>query len=412
MAIPLEAPSPPVAGEPAPDGGGYGWFLGLGASWFGAWGMQNVLFSWLVVGELGETAERAGLAHFGLVLPGLLFILVGGAAADRVDRRRLIAGLHAVWVLLILALAAAVFAGALTLALVIAYALCMGTVAAFANPARDAMLNDVAGANLLRAVVGVTLVQFAMSGVGAGLGGVARYIGTESALVVQAVLLSAGVGIAFLLPRRASAGHGARAPIQLREVGAGLVEVWQSPVLRPTWLLVILVGLFFMGPYNVVYPLLVRDYYQGDVGDLSILMMTFPIGTVVVSLALLGRGRIRRKGRALAIAQAVAGLALVVIGLGGPFSVAVAGGLLWGLGGGVFMNAGRTIFQETAPLTHRARVLSVYAVGLIGAGTVGSPTAGVLAGWLGPANTFLVCGSAMIGVVALAYVFTGIRRVR
>ena len=63
-------------------------FLGGIGSWFGAWGMQVVLFQWLVVEVLGESAARVGTAQMTVLLPSLLFLLVGGAMADRVDRRR------------------------------------------------------------------------------------------------------------------------------------------------------------------------------------------------------------------------------------------------------------------------------------------------------------------------------------
>ena len=63
--------------------------LGTGL-WFGGWGMLQVLFSWLVVGELRAREELVGVAQLALVLPALLFLLLGGAVADRLDRRRLL----------------------------------------------------------------------------------------------------------------------------------------------------------------------------------------------------------------------------------------------------------------------------------------------------------------------------------
>ena len=62
--------------------------------WFAGWGMLQVLFSWLVVGELQAREELVGIAQLALVLPALFFLLIGGAVADRVDRRRLLVGLQ------------------------------------------------------------------------------------------------------------------------------------------------------------------------------------------------------------------------------------------------------------------------------------------------------------------------------
>ena len=154
--------------------------------------MQQVLFSWLVVGELNETAERAGVAVFALSIPSLLLLLPGGATADRSDRRFLLSLMHIAAALLVFALASSVALGALSFPLLIAYAVGMGIVTAFTVPARDSLINDVAGANLLRAVTGATIIQFLMHGLGSLLGGVARYIGSAETLAIQGVALTVG----------------------------------------------------------------------------------------------------------------------------------------------------------------------------------------------------------------------------
>ncbi len=408
MALPIDEPEPTSApGSRAP----YRWFLGGLASWFSSWGMQAVLFSWLVVGVLHETPERVGVAQFALVAPSLVLLLIGGATADRVDRRRLLAILHLVAALLVLALAASVATDVLSFPLLLAYAVGMGSLAPFVVPTRDSLLNDVAGKSLMRAVVGATMIQFIASGSGSLAGGVARFVGTAPTLALQSAVLEAGAFATYRLPRRLARAHLHHEEVHTGDILAGIREVTGSSVLRPVWLLAVAVGLFFMGPYAVVFPILVRDYYHGGVGQLSLLMMTFPIGTVIGSLFLLRLGDIRRKGRALARAQAVAACTLLVVGMGVPFPVTFAAGVVWGICGGVFMNTGRTLFQGTAPATHRARVLSVYTLGFLGAGTVGSPIAGFVAGAVGPLSTFLIFGTGMLIFVAVAITFSGIRRV-
>lgn len=73
---------------------GYRWLAACVASWFGAWGMQLVLFSWLVVGELEASPEWVGVAQTSTMIPSLLLLLMGGVAADRIDPRTLLARLH------------------------------------------------------------------------------------------------------------------------------------------------------------------------------------------------------------------------------------------------------------------------------------------------------------------------------
>ena len=168
------------------------------------------------------------------------------------------------------------------------------------------------------------------------------------------------------------------------------------------------VGLFFIGPYFVVFPLLNREYYGGDVGDLSLIFMTFPAGSILGLMLLWRRGRLQRPGRAIALAESIAALCLLVISAGIPFAATLLAGTVWGVCGAFFISTARTVFQEKASEAHRARVLSVHMLAVLGAGTLGSPLTGFLAGQLGTLATFRFCGIAMLVFVALVCFFTDV----
>ena len=91
----MPEPGPPeLRAERTTETGGLSWFLAGAASWFTGYGMQGVLFSTLLVVELGEGPARVGAAQSALMVPAVVLILLGGAVADRVDRRRLLIALH------------------------------------------------------------------------------------------------------------------------------------------------------------------------------------------------------------------------------------------------------------------------------------------------------------------------------
>jgi MFS family permease len=120
---------------------------------------------------------------------------------------------------------------------------------------------------------------------------------------------------------------------------------------------------------------------------------------------LLSRGGIRRKGRALVLSIAVAAASVIGSGLGLPFPAVVAAGLVWGLAGAVFLNMGRTLFQERAPEAERARVLAVNHLGFMAAAPVGALLSGFVAAELGPRAALVAFGAgmlAMVGLVTLA----------
>ena len=118
------------------------------STWFAAFGMQSVVFAWLVTILLREPAERVGYAQMSILLPGMLLILLAGAIADRVGLRR-----QALWSQLFAALTPMLliyflYFEALSYSVIIVYALLMGLAQAFVTPARDGLLNHVAGDNI------------------------------------------------------------------------------------------------------------------------------------------------------------------------------------------------------------------------------------------------------------------------
>jgi MFS family permease len=380
-------------------------------TWFGGFGMQSVLFSWLVVGELHAEASRVGLAQMASMVPTFLLILLGGAIADRHDCRALLIRLHLLATVLALGLGGIVASGALSFGLLIAYALCIGSVGAFVMPARDTLLSEVAGPNMMRAVTGMTLVQWGSQGVGSLVGGSARWIGIVPALGLLAATYLIGAPTLARLAK-APPRTGTRAALRLSDLGIGLREVWRSPLLRPVAMLVAAVGALFVGPMMVVFPLLIRDHYGGDIAQLGMLQMCFPIGTLTGALALFARGGVRHKGRAQ-VASLVAGAGcLGSVGFGLPLWGTLLAVVCWGAGGAVFMSSGRTVFQEQAPPAQRGKVLSVYMLGFMGAsGLVGAPLSGLLIGWVGPLTTCFAAALSMLAVVALVCATTGILRV-
>jgi MFS family permease len=382
--------------------GAYRWFAAGVGTWFGAWGLQSVLFSWLVVLDLRASAVWVGIAQTTLMLPTLLLLLVGGAAADRVDPRHLLVRLQAAAAAPGLVLAAGVFLERLSLPVLLAYAVSVGTIAAFAMPARDALLSRVAGPDMMRAVTGMTAVQFGCQALGALAGGAAQWVGTGPMLLVQGSLLLAGSLATQRLPPAAPAARAAPRTTALREIGEGLACVAREPRLRGPALLAVAVGIFFIGPFLVTFPLVIREVYADGGSKLGVILALFPAGTLAGSLALRARGGVRRKGLAMLVALAAGCLTLGSVGLGLPFPGMALATFVWGLAAAVFINCGRTLYQEAAPEGQRARVLSVYQLGFMGAMPLGALGAGFLGARVGPLETLLLFAGGMLLVTLAA----------
>jgi MFS family permease len=389
----------------------YRLFLLATGSWFLCWGLQAVVQPWLVVQELRESPARVGLLQSLALLPSLPLLLLGGAAADRAEPRRLLVALHATIGALLVALAGLVAWGGLSYGRLIAFAITAGALNALQHPARDAELNRVSRAAIGRGVVGASVIGQAGQAVGALAGAALAARGAVFVLLVQA-----GVAFAGLLPLLALPGGPARSapegghPSLLAGWAGAFRALRRSPVLGPVFALTCCVGLLFVGPYNVVIPLLVRDVYGGGPSETALLLSMMPLGGILGGLFVFARGGIRRNGHAVLLGQAAAALCIGAIAFAPPFWGANLLVFGWGLGSSYFLSAGRTLFHLHAPEAQRATLLGLYVLGILGAGPVGSLLSGFLVAELGVHGALAVQGVAMLGFVGAAAAGTGIAR--
>lgn len=399
----------------------------LGASsWFLAFGMQTVLFAWLVTMVLRESPEMVGVAQMTLLLPGTLLILAGGAFADRYGGRRMAVAGQAAAILAPLMLLLLVMSGRLTFAGMLLYAAVIGCAQAFVTPARDALLNQVAGGRVQRTVMQVSAAQFGTQIVGILFASLADDLGPAPILGVQVLILAAGL-MAFLGidnrrapgdglsaaagalsgPQRLAQGRRGEGGEQTPEGGGsltqsiveGLTAVLRHRALRLVALQNVAMGLFLMGAYIVTLPVMVREVFQGSAADLSLMNSCNLIGLVLAILLLLRRGDVVRQGRALILAQWSGALVLVLLALAPNYPVFLVVLFFWGASAGVAMSIARTIMQEQAPEALRGRVMAFSALSFIGAGPLGALLNGYLAEQFGAQAALGIAGAGMVAVM-------------
>ncbi len=375
------------------------YLLGTG-SWFLAFGIQGVMFAWLVTMVLNETPEKVGVAQMSLLLPGTLLILIGGSYADRFGARRVALLAQSLAMIAPLLLCLLVSAGRLSFATMIGYAVLMGCAQAFVTPARDGLLSQVAEGRVQRTVMLTSMCQFGLQVVGFLVASLADFAGPEPILLIQALVLSIGV-VGF--SRIANDRHGGDvvAPRLLRSLIEGGRTVFSSPAMRMIVVQNMCMGFFFMGSYIVTMPLLVREVYAGGASDLAVMNAVNSLGLVTTVILLLRLGDVHRQGRALLLSQGIGSVVLCAAALAPSFPLYVASLFFWGVCGGVAMTMSRTIMQEQAPVAQRSRVMSFYSFSFFGAGPVGALLNGLLVESFGPRNALLVCATAMLAIIVL-----------
>ena len=370
------------------------WFLGSVATYMVPNGIQMVMLSYLMAIELKQSPGSFGVTQMVGQLPLLLFLLMGGWVADRVDNRRWLMTLQGIGMVMPLLLAMLIWKGIASETSILLYAVVWGVVGAFSLPSRDGLLRRVAGTNVQKMVGLAIATQFASQMVGQTIAGQAARFGTVAVLLLQAAIAAAGIFVASRLPGGRAPQTGSNGSI-VSELGAGLRMIVSTPVLRANYMISTGMGVFFGGFLLVMLPLAVRDLYHGGAQDIATAYVMFAAGTLSSIAWLTRRGGVRQPGRALVITQVTASAALLPISLGVPLEGFYLCIFLWGLSAGVAMTMSRTIMQEQAPATHQSRIMAALTLMTTGGGPLGALIMGQAAAAFG------VRGAVLLPIVAV-----------
>lgn len=380
-------------------------YLGGLVSWFGAIGIQTVLFPFLVLTKLEAGPQELGFAMMALFLPTMLLILVGGAVADHMSGRRILILVHFIAGLPSLGLFIAYSLDALTYPVLIVYALVMGVMGAFIIPARDSLLTQIASGKVQKAVMAATVFQFGSQVLGFALASLEDQVGVGLIFLSQTALLWMGAMLAFRLPDHTP--EGGHAP-SLKGIGEGFVEVWQTPRLFAPTFIVVCVGILYFGTSQVVLPIIIDQVFHGGADELATMNIAMMIGIVFTAMMIGRFGPIERQGRALILALGYGTFTMASFSIAHSFPVFVAIAFLWGCGGGIAMTMNRTIIQESAPPSHRGRILAIFQMGVLGGAPIGAFFSGFYVEWFGAQNAVLIPSALMMVMLLLACALTPI----
>jgi predicted MFS family arabinose efflux permease len=201
--------------------------------------------------------------------------------------------------------------------------------------------------------------------------------------------------------------HVARRPIKPRSghVGHEMLEGWRyvmaAPLVRAVLLLLATTSVLG-GAYTTILPLVAGETLSGGAHTLGILMGAAGCGALAGALYLAARTTILGLGGVIARATAALGIGLVLFRFAPNVWVGVPLVFVVGLGWMVQMASTNTIIQSIVDADMLGRVMSLYGVAFFGGMPLGALLLGHLADAIGPMNTFLVAG---VAVLACAIVF-------
>ena len=407
-------------------------YLGVQCSWFMAFGLQLVLFPYLITGRnhLHLDGLALGLANMALSAPSVVFLLIGGVVAERADGRRLLILLHLLAAVPSLFLALAVSRGDLSYSAMILYAISIGTIGAFMMPARDAIVNEVverrmrvgSSVTLQLGVTLATMAQFLAQIGGLILAGYADKatrmplwlggfsvgpISAQTLLVIQGIALCCGAGFALFMARGKQVRTGRKGlGATFGDILDGVRAVRSDGKLSAMTVLMFGVGVFVIGSFLVVLPIINRDVYHFGSSGIRDMFVTFWMGAFASSVVLAVFRRIKRQGRLLLIAQFVASAAMIPMLWVVPHWAFLLIVFIWGNAAGISIAMSRSIVQDAAPKAKLARVLSIYQLGFMAGAPFGAALMGLLVDVFGPQKIAVVPAGGMIALIIWMIFFT------
>ncbi len=369
------------------------------AAVFVATQIQSAVLGWQVY-ELTGDPLSLGLVGLAEAVPFLGLTLVGGWAADRVDRRWLtLSSLLAVAAsgaaLLVLSLAGPRSAWPLYAAQALA-----GVGRAFFRPATSALSADlVPREHYLNAATWRSSIFHATMVVGPALGGALLAAGGAGVAYGTVVVLSLGglVSLSAVAPRpRAPVGEPGHL---LADLGDGVRFVFGHPLLLGAMSLDLFAVLF--GGATALLPVFARDVlHAGEVG-FGFLRAAPAVGSVAMSIALARSGPFRRAGAALLWCVALFGVSWIAFALSRSYALSA---LILAVGGAldsVSVVLRSTLVQLETPREKMGRVAAVNSFFIGSSNELGAFESGLAARLLGTVTSVVFGGTMTLVTVAL-----------
>ena len=365
------------------------WFIGALVSNVGAW-MQSTAQNWVVLTQLTDNdATAVGITMALQFGPPLLLVSVTGWVADRFERRRLLMLTQSILMTLAIALGVLLLAGAMTLPLMYAFALALGVVMAFDNPARQTFVTDLVSRENASNAVALNAASFngarLIGPAVAGLMIVA--VGTGWVFLVNAITFLATV-VALLLIRQSEL-----VPRAVSRTGSRIADGFRYVRGRPD-LIVVFVMVFLVGAFGMNFPIfastMALEFGQGADG-FGLLSSILAIGSVAG--ALLAARRDRARLRVIVLATIGFALASATSVLMPTYWTYAATQILVGLSIVTMLTTANGYVQTTTEPSLRGRVMALYLAVIMGGTPIGAPIVGWVAAELGPRSAILV-GSA------------------
>jgi MFS family permease len=376
------------------------YFAGQSVSLIGTW-MQNVALSWLVY-RLTGSVFLLGLVGFMSQIPMFILAPITGVLTDRFDRLRIMTLAQVCFLLQALVMTLLVLFNLIAVWHIIALSLVFGIISAFDAPARQSLVidlidkrEDLGNAIALNSAIfnGARLIGPAIAGITIALvgEGICFLLNSLSFVAVIYALLKIKVPVRKMVIQET----------KLKKIFTdGFTYTFKTIPIRMLLIQLALLSLVAL-PFIVLLPAYAKEILHGNADTLGYLMSSLGAGALTGSIYMASRKSVIGLGRVISLYTSLLGLMIVLA----SFSQKTYFSLILFYFGGLAMiltiAAINTMIQTIADEDKRGRVMSFYAMALMGTTPMGNLMAGTIASGIGIPYTLLAGGIITIvsGVV-------------
>lgn len=364
----------------------------------GTW-TQDVALAWLIHTRLGDPFYL-GLRAFAADAPLIAFMLVGGAMADRVDRRLILLTSNVLQMCFATALGVLYATDRLGIGAILVLAFLTGLSQSQSAPTYQAVITSLVPPRRIPNAVALNSLQFNLSRtVGPAIAGVllAR-AGTGACFAVNAASFLAVIAALWRV-RIPPHGEGPKEGLG-RSLGTAFRHVARDPALGPLTLMAA-AGSFLAFPLITYLPVIAGTVLRTGAGGYSMLLSSYGAGAIAGAIATAHRGHVPGRGRTLLVALMVNGAATGAAALSSHQFLSMACLVVAGFSVVTAFSTLNSLVQENAPGALKGRVLGIYGFAFRG----GMPLGSLVAGWLvRPLGAPAVIGgfAAVLAVLAAA----------
>jgi transmembrane secretion effector len=380
-------------------------WIGMTVSLLGD-GIFLVAISWQVY-ELSNAPTALAVVGIGMTVPHILFLLLGGVASDRFDRRRVMIIADVIRGIAVAVLGVLAHADVLHLWHVLAIAGAYGAGTAFFGPAFDAIVPGLVPEDLLAGANSID--QFVRPAawhlVGPAIGGwLIAVSGTSGAFLLDAATFAVSIAALSVMKggRHHLTGHLPSTPV--REIREGFRYVRSHVWLWGTFLAATIAYLLFVGPSDVLLPFVVKNHMGGTARDLGYVLAAGGVGAILAAIWMGARSLPRRFITFIYVVWTISTLAVAGYGLARHVWQAMIASFTFGALEAAGTIVWATTKQRLVPSRLLGRVSSFDWFISIGLVPVSYALTGPVAAAIGARATLV--GAGVIGALAtLAFLF-------